>query len=165
MGKNGKTPHAQELPDRVYDHGTPELRQHCMILQTAKRSYVLTQLPLDFYYFSRRCISTRQYDAGKRLMEAFDRSGAMKSSSPVANLESSGIRGGAPAHLEGNHQARQEIRRALRKMGKEEGLIVLNVVCYGYALNEPEMPAGSNKTKMARFKRGLSRLANYYRMP
>lgn len=165
MGKDDKSPHAQELPDRVYDHGTPELRQHCMILQTAKRSYVLTQLPLDYYYFARRCISTRQYDAGKRLMETFDRAGSMKPSSPAANLESSGIKASSSSQYDGNHQARQEIRRAMRKMGKEEALIVLNVVCYGYAINEPDMPHGSPKTKMARLKRGLSRLANFYRMP
>lgn len=159
----------QDVPDRPdVDHGTAELRNHHTILKTRQRSYILSQTPIDYYYYSKKTITRREYQAGTRLMEAFARSGILPATTAAHNplgVVSSGK--SSTSALEGNWKARQEVRRALEATGGQIAqYMVFNVVCFGFSLKELQIYGYSTpSTKMARFKEALQALADFYRAP
>lgn len=159
----------QDVPDRPdVDHGTPELRNHHTMLKTRQRSYVLSQVPVDYYYYSKKTISQREYHAANKLFAAFSRSGILPATTAAHNplgVVSSGK--GKPNILEGNWKARQEVRRALESAGGQVAQYMLfNVVCFGIALNELNIFGyKTSSSKMDRFKEALQELADFYRVP
>lgn len=148
------------------DHGTPELRNHHTVLKTSQRSYVLSQIPIDYYHYTKKSIDRRSYEAGVKLFEAFSRSGILPSSSPCTSPMGA-VSSKKDCPLEGSLKARQEVRRALNHCGGAVGMfVVFNVVCYGLMLSELTMPHyRSPSSKMDRLKEALSDLANFYRIP
>lgn len=172
MGKSNQTQRGQSgtaaPEDHEADHGTKELRSHHTILKTSQRSYVLSQMPLDYYYFSKKCLSEREYRAGVRLYECYARAGIEGKITSAYNIMGA-LSGSKQKDVlsEGNWKARQELRRALAASGGSVAhFLLVNVVChceflkdlmiYGYAT-----PA----SKMDRFREALQEVANFYGIP
>lgn len=157
-----------DAPQRVVDHGTPELRNHHIILQTPRRSYNISQNPIDFYFSARRCLSVREYDAAKKLMDIFDRSGIVRPTTPSYNLECRTPSHDPAGFAEGSMAARQQLRRIFTALGTVSSLMLLNVVCYGFFLNDEklELPYYAKvKTRLQRFREALDSLADYLGIP
>lgn len=177
MGKQAKPRSKEEepitSPDDVpnrpdVDHGTDELRNHHVMLKTRQRSYVLSQTPVDYYYYSKKSITQREYHAANKLFGAFSRSGILPATTAAHNpigVVSTGK--GKPNILEGNWKARQEVRRALESSGGQVAqYMIFNVVCFGIPLNELNIFGyKTSSSKMDRFRECLQELADFYRVP
>lgn len=141
---------------------TPELYNQTLIVDGQKRSYNLTQDALDFYYNARKTLSPDEYTAGRRLREAFDRTGQARLASPSLSMPSGG--GFNPSSFGAETQARQEVRNCLDAVHGFPGrILVMNVACYGFMVNVvPVTGYANNATKMARLKEGLMDVYKFY---
>lgn len=117
------------------------------------------QMPVDLY-LRRNLISRSEYRAANKIYRDFFISGQ----TPGMTINLDPIRGGERNFTQAQLDARDSWRAAMKSIGGAIGqLMVLNVCCYGFWLNDIKyLHYKTSQLAMARFHEALEDLIKYY---
>lgn len=136
---------------------------HMEIGQSGGYQLRTTSIPLD-HYLKLRTLNTEEYRAGNRLFSDFYFSGQTSKLTVNLNAMPQGERGAYLPNNERQREARENYRKALMAVhGKIGQLMVNNVCCFGFWVNDFESPPYNQRSAIHRFKEALADLVEFYK--